>query len=105
MHRHGLVIVLAIAILNGIFSPATFSALALHPLWYPSFLPQSLPFVLMFSSLLIATLTLMISGIPAALYERFAGGGEPSHVSNVVWIAGAAFLTLPALANVMAALR
>jgi hypothetical protein len=77
MNQRGLFLVLAIAILNGIFSPATFTALLLHPLWYPGFLPQTLPVVLMLSSLLTATLTVMLSGVPAALYERLASGASP----------------------------
>lgn len=104
MTQRGLFLVLAIAILNGIFSPATFTALLLHPLWYPSFLPQTLPVVLMLSSLLTATFTVMIAGVPAALYERFASGGQPTHASDVIWITAAALLTMPALANAIAAL-
>jgi hypothetical protein len=103
MARQGLLIVMAIAILNGIFSPALFTAFALHPLWYPAFLPRSLPFVLMASSLLVATFTVMIAGLPAALYERLAARGEATHLSNVIWIAAAALLTVPALENAIVA--
>lgn len=104
MNNRALFIVLAIAIVNGIFSPATFTAFVLHPLWYPGFLPQSLSILLMISSLLTATLTVMLAGVPAALSERLMSRGEPTHVSNIVWIAAAALLTLPALQNAMAAL-
>jgi hypothetical protein len=104
MSHRGLIIVLAIAIVNGIFSPAMFTAIALHSLWYPFFLPQTLPVVLMTSSLFIATLTVMIAGVPAALYQNFADRGEPSHVCNLIWIAGAALLTMPALGNAFEAL-
>jgi hypothetical protein len=104
MSRQGLFIVLAIAILNGIFSPAMFIIVTLHPLWYPSLLPQTLPFLLMTSSLLTATLTVMVAGVPAALYEKLVSGGEASHASNIIWIAGAALLTLPALKNAVEAM-
>ena len=43
MTQHHLAIIVGLAILNGIFSPALIAVFALHPVWYPSFLPAILP--------------------------------------------------------------
>jgi hypothetical protein len=62
-----------------------------------------LPLLLMSSSLIVATLTLMIGGVPAALYERFTRH-EQSAVSGYLWLAGVLALTLPAIPSIMKAL-
>jgi hypothetical protein len=96
MTQHNLVIIIALAILNGIFSPALIAVFALHPVWYPSFLPVMLPLLFLLSSLIVATLTLMVGGVPAALHERFTGRGSTG-VSGYLWLAGVLVLTLPAI--------
>jgi hypothetical protein len=103
MTQHNLVIIVGLAILNGIFSPALIAVFALHPVWYPSFLPAMLPLLFLLSSLIVATLTLMIGGVPAALYERFAGR-ERSAMSGYIWLAGVLVLTLPAIPGMLRAL-
>ncbi len=104
MPRHNLVAIIGLAILNGIFSPALIPVFALHGLWYPFFLPAILPAVFLACSLIISTFTLMLGGIPAALYERISGGGKSSPVSGLIWLAAVAVLTLPALPNILNAL-
>jgi hypothetical protein len=101
--QHNLIIIVAIAILNGIFSPALIAVFALNPVWYPSFLPAMLPLLFLLSSLIVATLTLMIGGVPAALYERFARR-ERSVLSGYIWLASVLVLTLPAIPGLMKAL-
>ena len=47
-----------------------------------------------------STGTIIVAGIPAALYERFTGVTEDStDVSLWIWLAGTALLTLPAIGN------
>jgi hypothetical protein len=104
MSQHHIVIVVGMAILNGLFSPALLAVFALHPLWYPALLPTMLPFVFMVSSLIVATLTLMIAGVPAALYERLLGNGETTVTSGFVWLLGVMVLTLPAVPSILRAL-
>jgi hypothetical protein len=104
MPQQNIVIIVGICILNGIFSPALALVFALHGLWYPFFLPPMLPLIFTLSSLILSTMTLMIGGVPAALYERLAGGGKSSLVSGLVWLAGVLLLTLPALPNAFRAL-
>jgi hypothetical protein len=104
MAPHNIAVIVGIAIINGLFSPALIAVFALQGIWYPFFFPNSLPVILMFCSLIISTITLMIGGIPAALYERFIGGGQASTVSGFIWFAGVLLLTLPALPNIVRAL-
>jgi hypothetical protein len=95
---------LGLAILNGVFSPLTFLVFLLRGLWYPFFLPNSVAFVFLFSSLITSTFLLMIAGVPAALYERFSGKNRTDLVSLWIWVSALAILTLPALPNVLRAL-
>jgi hypothetical protein len=104
MPQNNLVIIVAIAILNGIFSPVLILVFALQGIWYPFFLPPMLPLVFALSSLIVSTLTLMIGGVPAAIYERVAGGGTSSFTSGLIWLAGVLLLTLPAVPNILKAI-
>jgi hypothetical protein len=55
---------------------------------------------LMFSSLMVSTATIILAGIPAALYERFIGAKDDSTEGSLfIWLAGTALLTLPAMGN------
>jgi hypothetical protein len=103
MTQHKLVVIIGLAIVNGLFSPALIAVFALHPVWYPSFLPTMVPLLLMLSSLIVATLTLMIGGVPAALYERFTRR-ERTVMSGYLWLAGVLALTLPAIPSIAKAL-
>jgi hypothetical protein len=49
---------------------------------------------------MVSTATIILGGIPAALYERFAGTGEDSNDTSLwIWLAGTGLLTLPAAGN------
>lgn len=95
---------LAFAIVNGIFSPATAMAFLLHPLWYPPIAPFYLPIVFMISSLIVATSTIMLAGVPAAIYEHLSGRRTENRVSAWIWLAGTALLSLPAVVRAFGAL-
>jgi hypothetical protein len=104
MDRNVLVPVMALSILNGIFSPFMLIVYLANWFWYPgTFLPASSEIIAMLSSIIFATLTLMVSGVPAAVYERTKGqaGGR---AAGIVWLVAAAFLTLPAIPNALRAL-
>ena len=103
MDRNGLVPVMAVAIVNGIFSPWVLMVFLLYPVWYPAWAPPSSQIVYMTSSLILSTMTIMLAGVPAALYERWSAHPSGGVVSSL-WLAGAVLLTLPALPNVMRAL-
>jgi hypothetical protein len=52
------------------------------------------------TSAAIAVMTLLIGGIPAAIYERIRGLQESTPVSLGIWMAATALLALPALRSV-----
>jgi hypothetical protein len=101
--RNPLVPVMALAIVNGIFSPWVLAVFVFYPVWYPGWAPPYTQIVYMLSALILSTLTIMVSGVPAALYARLSSAPRPA-VSGLIWIAGAALLTLPAVPNVLRAL-
>ncbi len=97
MNGQGLFVgVVAIALYNGLFSPFTFIVLQWAPAWMPSFVPFSIAVALYGASLIVATTTLLLSGVPAALYERWRGLPASSGASCLIWLIGAILLTLPA---------
>jgi hypothetical protein len=66
----------------------------------PALLFGSVPLTLMFSSLMVSTATIILAGVPAALYEHIVGAKEDSTAASMwIWLAGAALLTLPAMGN------
>lgn len=103
MDRNALVPVMAVAIVNGIFSPWVLMVFLLYPVWYPGWAPPSSQIVYMASALILSTVTIMLAGVPAALYERWSAKPSSIVVSSI-WLAGTVLLTLPALPNVMRAL-
>jgi hypothetical protein len=53
-----------------------------------------------FTSLMLSTATVILGGIPAALYERYVGAKEDSTVVSLwIWLAFTAILTQPAIGN------
>ena len=63
----------------------------------PEVFPKSPEWIYFFAQLLIATGILLLSGVPAALYERLWEGERTTSVPMFIWIAGAIVLALPAL--------
>lgn len=98
------VALLGFAIVNGIFSPLTIFVIALYWLWYPILLPPYLPVVAMLASLIVSTLTIMLAGVPAAVYERFTGSHRTDSVSAWIWLSCAALLSAPAIVRAVGAL-
>jgi hypothetical protein len=86
--------------INGIFNQLwlIFALLYVQPLVGP-LLFGSLSLTLMFASLMVSTATVILGGIPAAIYERVTGASESSRVSLWIWLAGTAILALPAAGN------
>ena len=86
--------------INGIFNQVAliFALLYVQPLAGP-LLFGSLSLTLMFASLMVSTATVILGGIPAAIYERVTGSSESSDVSLWIWLAGTAVAALPAAGN------
>ena len=94
--------VLALAAMNGIFSPYLAVVLAFVPVWAPAWLPNDPSLLFYLASLIVATTTLLLSGVPAALVENAfpaprATGSNASmpNASMYVWLAAALLLSLP----------
>lgn len=86
--------------INGIFNQLwlIFALLYVQPFMGP-LLFGSLPLTLMFASLMVSTATVILGGIPAAIYERATGAEKSTDMSLWIWLAGTALLTLPAAGN------
>jgi hypothetical protein len=87
--------------INGLFNQVALVFALLHvQILAPALLFGSVPLTLMFSSLMVSTATIILGGIPAAIYERITGAREDSTEASLwIWLAGTAVLTLPAIGN------
>ena len=87
--------------INGIFNQLALLFALIHvQVLAPALLFGSVPLTLMFSSLMVSTATIILGGIPAVIYERFAGVEDDSTVISLwIWLAGTAILTIPAIGN------
>ncbi|MEY9364042.1 hypothetical protein ABH994_006763 [Bradyrhizobium yuanmingense] len=86
--------------INGLFNQLwlIFALLYVQPLAGP-LLFGNMSLTLMFASLMVSTATVILGGIPAAIYERVTGAQESNGVSLWIWLAGTAILALPAAGN------
>lgn len=90
-----------IAILNGLISPFVIMML-LNPLvWMPHFLLGYPQVMIYLACLSTSSLTLLVAGVPAALYERMTGQETEEGLSVWIWFAGVVLLTLPGIHNLM----
>jgi len=87
--------------INGLFNQTWLLFSLIHvQILAPALLFGSVPLTLLFSSLMVSTATLILGGIPAAIYEGAVGAKDDStEVSLWIWLAGTALLTLPAIGN------
>ena len=88
-------------VVNGLFNQTWLLFALLHAqILSPALLFGSVGLTLMFASLMVSTATIILGGIPAAIYEHIIGAKEDStEVSLWIWLAGTALLTLPAIGN------
>ncbi|WP_137043206.1 hypothetical protein [Pseudolabrys sp. FHR47] len=87
--------------INGIFNQLALLFALIHvQILAPALLFGSTGLTLMFSSLMVSTGTIILAGIPAAIYERFSSAKDDSTPTSLwIWLAGTALLTLPAMGN------
>ena len=89
---------------NGIFNPLVLFTYALSTRLMSAPLFETPALIFYFSALMLSTGTVILGGIPAAIYERFTGATEDSTPASLwIWLAGTAILTVPALGNFFAA--
>ena len=88
-------------IINGLFNQTWLLLALIHSqILSPALLFGSVGLTLMFASLMVSTATIIVGGIPAALYERVVGAKDDSTEASLwIWLAGTAILTLPAMGN------
>lgn len=88
-------------VVNGLFNQLWLLFALIHvQVISPALLFGSVPLTLMFASLMVSTATIILGGIPAALYERFIGVKDDSSETSLwIWLAGTAVLTIPAIGN------
>ena len=88
-------------VINGLFNHILVTAAYLFvKVLAPALLFGSESLALMVASLMASTATIIVGGIPAALYERYVGATDDStEVSLWIWLAGTGILTLPAVGN------
>ena len=102
MERHWYYIGIAFfGTINGLFNQ-DWVLIALIPMniLAPALLFGSVPLTLMFSSLMVSTATVILGGIPAAIYEHFVGAKHASTEASLwIWLAGTGLLALPAMGN------
>ncbi|MGE0850919.1 MAG: hypothetical protein AB7O44_15035 [Hyphomicrobiaceae bacterium] len=89
------------ATINGLFNQLWLLFALIHvQILAPALLFGSVPLTLMFASLMVSTITIILGGIPAVIYERFIGAKDDStEASLFIWLAGTAILTIPAIGN------
>ena len=87
--------------INGLFNQLWLVFALIHvQILAPALLFGSTGLTLMFSSLMVSTATIILGGIPAAIYERYAGIADDSDVVSLwIWLAGTGLLTVPAIGN------
>ena len=86
--------------INGLFNPALAFAYVVSKILMYAPLFGSEALITYFASLMLSTATVILGGIPAAIYEHVRGvSGDSNDVSLWIWLAGTAILTLPAAGN------
>ncbi|SRR6266545_152473 len=85
---------------NGLFNPLLAFAYVFSKvlMFVPLFGSESL--MTYFASLMLSSATIILGGIPAAIYERIVGAKDDSTEASLwIWLAGTAILTLPSIGN------
>lgn len=95
--RHLHIAILLLALVNGMASPMTRAVMLLAPLWFPGLITPTPEAVYQGAVVIVAILTILLAGIPAALLERVRGQAQSDQASTIVWLVVTCVLSLPAL--------
>jgi hypothetical protein len=93
---------LIVSLFNGLASPVLPLMFILAPIWIPEFVPATNEARFYGASLVVSFGTLLVAGVPAALFERISSRQSSDTTSMLVWLAGAVLLSLPALQQILA---
>jgi hypothetical protein len=90
--------IVALAIVNGIFSQfMLFTARIIITTLAPALLITGATVVVFLASLLAATATIILAGVPAAIFERATGRRETDAASYAIWLVTVVVISFPAL--------
>ena len=88
--------------INGLFNQLFVLFALIHvQVLAPALLFGSVPLTLMFASLMVSTATIIIGGIPAAIYERVRGLRDSTSTSLLIWLAATILITAPVLTRAL----
>lgn len=84
--------------ISGLFNQTWLLFALLHvQILAPALLFGSAALTFIFASLMVSTATIILAGIPAAIYERIVSAKDDSTDASLwIWLAGTALLALPA---------
>jgi hypothetical protein len=86
--------------INGMFNPFLVIAYVWSKVLVSYMLFEVEPLIFLFAALMLSTGTIILGGIPAAIYERFAGVEDDSTATSLwIWLAGTAILTIPSIGS------
>lgn len=91
------VAILGVTLINGFVSPIVPLVYIMSPIWLPEFVPPTQIVLLYGTSLIVSLATLVVSCVPAGLFERVSGREQSDQASMLVWLGAAFLLTLPGL--------
>ena len=94
--RHIVAAAMLVSLLNGLFSPFVPIAWRVVSFLFPILAEAGQGVVVMAGGMALAVTTLVVSGVPAAIYERVTGAAN-TPASAWIWLAGAVFLSLPTI--------
>jgi hypothetical protein len=97
--RNLFVATVGVSLLHGLVpkSLVFWMAYSLTPLWMPDLIPLTPETWFYFASLMTATVTLLLSAVPAGLFERLTGRAQSDNASMLVWFGAAILFTLLSL--------
>lgn len=99
LRQDGLLVgIAAVSILNGMhFSPLFDPFFILVKPFAPAFFITSPLLLFYFTSLLLSAGTLVLAGVPSAIFERVTGRKKSDSTSLAIWLACTIVLVLPTL--------
>ena len=86
--------------INGIFNPLILFTFGLSARLMSAPLFDNTHLMFYFASLMLSTGTIILGGIPAAIYEKFIGAKDDSTDTSLwIWLGATGLLTAPSIGN------
>jgi hypothetical protein len=90
--------------INGIFNPLILFTYALSTRLMAVPLFESPALIFYFAAMMLSTGTIILGGIPAAIYETHVGAKDDSTETSLwIWLVATAVLSVPAIGNFLSA--